>query len=129
MSLFNRFRKKKHIKNQMSVLEKKMWDIEFLIEKTKAQREDFRNEYDRISELVDAATRRLEEEEKKEDKDKTIIDNLNKYKERYIPDLEQLKVQMEAIDSQIEGGQNSFKETIEGYRTVIKMLKEWSKKI
>jgi len=131
MNLRTKLRKIYHIRQRIAVSEKKMWDLEFLKNKMRAQREGFRQEYDRINELVDAATRRLDEEKQKKDKDQTIIDNLTKYKEKHQPDIEQLKMQIEGIDGQIEGadGKQGMDDVIDGYKTIIDLLKEWKKQV
>lgn len=119
---------KQHIDEKILVTQKKIWDLEFLREKMSAMREGFRIEYDRLSEQVDAATRRLAEENGKEDPDATIRANLTNLVDRYAPDIEQLKKQMEGIDNQVRG-QEGIEENIDGLHTVIGMLKEHRTKI
>ena len=126
MFTFNKH--KRHIQGKIEVTQKKIWDLEFLKEKLKAMREGFRQEYDRLQEQVDAATLRLEVENKKEDADKTIVENLTKFKERIDPDIGQLKTQMAAVESQIEGD-NGVNQSIDGLRTVLGMLVEYKKTI
>lgn len=121
-------KKRKHLKGKIEIVKKKIWDLEFLLEKYKAMREGFRTEYDRIREQVDASQTRLAEELKKEDPDKTIKTNLEEMIKRFEPDMEQLKKQIDEIDGQIEsdGGVLS---TIESYRTVIDLMNGYIKKI
>lgn len=54
-----RWRKKRHCKRKMRVIEMKIWDLEFLKEKLLNMREGFRVEYDLIKEKVDASQRRM----------------------------------------------------------------------
>lgn len=126
--MFFKSTKQKHFDSKIIVTDKKIWDLEFLREKMKAMREGFRQEYDRLSEQTDAATRRLAVENTKEDGDATIKANLQGLIDRYAPDIEQLKKQMEGIDSQVESpeGVNS---SIEGLKTVRGLLIEYRKQI
>lgn len=120
--------RKKHFKNKIEVTLKKSFDVEFLIDQYKLTREGFRTEYDRLKELEDAANVRIAAEKEKEDPDKTIIEQLEKLKERYAPDMAALKKQMETIDTQIEGpapaGRQSLNETLDNLRTVVGLLRE-----
>ncbi len=122
-----RRRKIAHYKKNISSVEKRIWDIEFILAKMKAQREGVRQEYDRIGEMLDAATRRMMDEQDKpaKEQDKGIIENLKKYKERFEPDLAQLKIQMDALDSEMEGTheKEGIRGSIDGQRTIIEMLK------
>ena len=45
--------KKQHYKNKLEVTQKKIWDMEFLLEQYKLMKEGFRVEYDKISEMLD----------------------------------------------------------------------------
>lgn len=123
-----RLRKRRHVQRKIRMSEQKMWDLEFLRDKLKAMKEGFRMERDRLMEMVDASNLRLEAENKKEDPDKTIKDNLERLKEKYEPDIKQLETQMDAIEGQITGAQG-VEEGIDGYRTVIGLLKEHKEKI
>jgi len=118
---------KRHYSNKIQIIKKKILDVEFLVEEYKMTREGFRTEYDRMKEMQDACVVRTEEENKKEDKDKDVIAQLKKLKEKYDPDILKLQKQMETIDLQIDGplpnGQQCLKETMEGLRTVIDLLK------
>ena len=118
---------KRHYNNKIQIIRKKILDVEFLVDEYKMTREGFRTEYDRIKEMQDACVVRIEEENKKEDKDKDVIAQLTKLKEKYDPDILKLQKQMETIDLQIDGplpnGQQCLKETMEGLRTVIDLLK------
>lgn len=127
MGLF-RTARQKHLDEKTLVTQKKIWDLEFLLEKMGAMREGFRVEFDRLQEQVDAANLRLDEENKKEDPDATIRKNLTNLIERYTPDIEQLKKQIEGVDSQIHGP-DGIEENIEGLHTVIGMLREHRKKV
>jgi phosphoribosylformimino-5-aminoimidazole carboxamide ribonucleotide (ProFAR) isomerase len=84
-------------------------------------------EYDRLNDQVDAATRRLADEKKKEDPDKTICTNLEGLITKHGADIEQLKKQMDGYDSQIEDA-GGITETIEGLKMLKEMLKEFYKK-
>jgi len=118
---------KRHYSNKIQIIKKKILDVEFLVDEYKMTREGFRTEYDRMKEMQDACVVRTEEENKKEDKDKDVIAQLKKLKEKYDPDILKLQKQMETIDLQIDGplpnGQQCLKETMEGLRTVIDLLK------
>lgn len=124
-------RKKRYLKRKIKMSENSMWDIEFLRKKMQAMREGFRQEYDRLREMTVAAEQRLEAENKKEDPDKTIVTNLQNLIDKYKPDIEQLKTQMQAVDSQIQGtaDETGLDGNVEGYRTVINLLKEDLKKV
>src|SRR3990167_10216726 len=94
---------KQHYSNKIQIIKKKILDVEFLVEEYKMTREGFRTEYDRMKEMQDACVVRTEEENKKEDKDKDVIAQLKKLKEKYDPDILKLQKQMETIDLQIDG--------------------------
>tara|TARA_Y100001949_G_scaffold171282_1_gene173511 strand:+ start:838 stop:1221 length:384 start_codon:yes stop_codon:yes gene_type:complete len=121
--ILERFKKRKHYKRKIRVMYQKRWDLEFLKEKLKAMREGFRVEYDRIKEIIDAASVRLEEEKKKDKSDQKIVDSLTNLKKKQEPDIAQLKKQIEGIDGQIEGPEG-VNEKIESYRTVAALLKK-----
>src|SRR3990167_6583881 len=118
---------KRHYNNKIQIIRKKILDVGFLVDEYKMTREGFRTEYDRIKEMQDACVVRIEGENKKEDKDKDVIAQLTKLKEKYDPDILKLQKQMETIDLQIDGplpnGQQCLKETLDGLRTVIELLK------
>lgn len=131
--------KKKHFKKARHASYRKIWDLEFVKNQLKMMRENWRAEYDRTQEQVDAATLRLSEEQKKEDPDKTIIENLTKALEKWKPDIEELKKRMDGCEKQIEGYDNSeghnegINDTIEGHRANIKLIEVhlknlWAKK-
>lgn len=128
--MFKNYAQKKHFKSKIKSTQKKIWDIEFLKSQYKMTREGFRTEYDRLKELEDAADTRIAQEKEKEDPDKTIIEQLEKLKERYAPDMLQLKKQMSQMDLIIEGPapegsqQRPINESIDGLRTVISLLKD-----
>lgn len=128
-------KKKQHFKKKLEGVQRRIWDVEFLRSEYKATREGFRTEYDRLKELQDAANVRIAAEKEKEDPDKTIIEQLTKLKERYDPDMEQLKKQMDNMDLLIEGPapagspQQPINTTLDGLRSVMVRLKEVIKKI
>ncbi len=127
-------RKQKHFEEAIHNLEKKMWDTEFMVTKRREEREGYRTEYDRVNELLDAATQRLAVEKQKEDPDKTIVDTLEAKSKGATQDVEQLKTKMKQIDNEIEGyefvdqdqpvRQQGLIETIDGYRTLIELVKK-----
>jgi phenylalanyl-tRNA synthetase alpha subunit len=127
--------KKQHFKKKLEGVQKRIWDVEFLRSEYKATREGFRSEYDRLKELQDAANVRIASEKEKEDPDKTIIEQLTKLKERYDPDMDQLKKQMDNMDLLIEGPapqgspQQPINTTLDGLRSVMVRLSEVIKKI
>lgn len=126
----NRFSIKRHYKDKILVTQKKRADVEFLKHQYKLMREGFRVEYDRLREQEDACNVRIDQEKAKEDQDKTIIEQLEKLKEKYKPDLEGLKRQMTDMDLMIEGPvkpeqqPRPVNEVIENLRSVEGMLKE-----
>ena len=128
-------KKKQHFKKKLEGVQKRIWDIEFLRSEYKATREGFRVEYDRLKELQDAANVRIASEKEKEDPDKTIIEQLEKLKERYDPDMQQLKKQMDNMDLLIEGPapegspQQPLNTTIDGLRSVMVRLKDFIKHV
>lgn len=131
------WRKKWHVQQKIEITQKKQWDLEFLKEKMKAMKEGFRMQYDRLKEELDAATLRTNvEKEKGESADKQIIANLANMITHHEKDIGQLKTQMDAVDSQIEGQMNEetgqlvgVDPQIDGFRTVVGMLKEYKKKL
>ena len=128
--MFKNREQKKHFKSKITNTQKKIWDIIFLRDQYKLTREGFRAEYDRLKELEDAANVRIEAENVKPDPDKTIIEQLSKLKERYEPDMLQLKKQMSQMDLIIEGPapegsqQRPINEQIDGLKQVIQLLKD-----
>lgn len=145
MEIINRYRyifpvnwqKKWHVQDKIEVTQKKMWDLEFLKEKMKAMKEGFRMQYDRLKEESDAALLRTNvEKEKQEKADKKIISNLDNLVSHHGKDIGQLKQQMDGIDSQINGELNEetgqmvgIDPSIDGFRTVVSLLKEYKKKL
>ena len=126
----HRFNKKWHFRNKLYSVYRRIADTEFLREEYKATREGFRREYDRLNELIDAANVRTKAEKEKEDPDKTIIEQLDKLKKRYEPDVDQLKKQMDNIDLLIEGPvpegspQQPVNAVLDNLRSVVVRLKE-----
>ncbi len=57
--IFPRRAKRNHLRGKIVIIQKKIWDLEFLRGKLKAMREGFRVEYDALKERLDAASRRL----------------------------------------------------------------------
>ena len=128
-------KKKQHFNKKLEGVQRRIWDIEFLRSEYKETREGFRVEYDRLKELVDAANVRIAAEKEKEDQDKTIIEQLEKLKERYDPDMIQLKKQMDMMDVLIDGPvpegsqQQPLNTTIAGLRSVMVRLKDLINKL
>ena len=127
--------KKKHFKRKLESVFKKIWDVEFLVGEYKKTREGFRMEYDRLREMIDAFNTRIKLEKEKEDKDKTIIEQMEKAIERYAPDMDQLKKQMAQMDLLIEGpapveqANRPLNETLDNFRGVVATLKEIIRKL
>jgi len=164
----------------MSVIQRKIWDAEFLREKMGAMREGFRREYDRINELRDAEMRKMykikykffycatkdevkienlpippddveslpnEPRDTKEfrfyktplEHDKDLVKNIKKQISNLDEDIKQLKSQMDAIDTQVKGGEvqtsqgtqytDGIDEKIESYRTVRTLLKDYIRRL
>ncbi len=127
--------KKKHFKKARTASYRKIWDLEFVKTQLKVMREEWRNQYDRLQEQIDAATLRLADEKKKVDPDKTICDNLRNLLDKYAPDIKELKSRMEGCDRQIvgyddaEGHHEGINDTIDGHRANIKLIEEHLKNL
>jgi hypothetical protein len=128
-----KFTKKRHFKNKLEVTQRKILDVEFLLDNYKQMREGFRTEYDRIKEELDGVEtyefliKKLGVEEAKEvmkdaeksyklrdemkdEKDKELNkeeeDILTNLKNNIVGkknDMEILKKQMKDVDVMIEG--------------------------
>lgn len=127
--------KKQHFKNKLQEVSRMLYDAEYLKDEYKHIREGARAEYDRLRELQDAANVRISSEKQKEDPDKTIIEQMERLKERYAPDMEQFKQQMTQMDLLIEGPapveqkNKPINETLDNLRAVIANLKKIIKKL
>lgn len=151
--IFERFRKKRHIKKKIKISYMKLWDLEFFVQKMKAMREGFRMEYNHLKETDDAA-KEYQKLLQKYDKDyaseimkqrpdtireilekpnnpkyerenKAIIDTLQEQIKTRITDITQLEKQIESADEQIKQSQDGVK----SYRTLIEMLYEYRRKV
>ena len=93
----------------------------FIRERLKDMREDIRRQYDKINEELDAIKIARERNEKLEDPDKTIRENLDKAEESKKKDIEQLKLQIDQLDKQINepGG---VEDTIVSYRAILPLI-------
>lgn len=133
MFRFLKSEKRKYFEYRLKVIIRKRWDFEFQKEKMKLVREDMRQQYDRLNEQNQMAIRRLEEEKAKEagQSDEKVKENLTRLVEKYTPDLEYLKKQMDAIDNEVDGENNaqSITQQIEGLRTVEGMLKSYYRRV
>lgn len=123
--MFVTFRKKRHFNNKLKTITGAIWDLEFQRAKLKMVREGVRQQYDRLSENVVAAETRINEENTKKEPDTKVIENLKALMEKYQPDLEYLKKQMEALDNEIDGEHpKSSTQQIEGLRSLKEMLQQ-----
>lgn len=93
----------------------------FIREKLKETREEIRREYDKVSEDLDATKIALDLNQKKENPDKTIKENLEKAIENKNQDITQLKIQIDQLDKQITepGG---IEDTIASYRAILPLI-------
>lgn len=133
--IFFKNEKKNHFLGKVKLTKMKIWDLEFMVGQLKQLRDGWRQEYDRLQEQVDAATVRLADENKKEDPDKTIVGNLENLLTRYAPDIEQLKKNMDGIDRQIdgyddtEGHHEGMRDTIEAHRSNLLLISQFVKSL
>lgn len=123
-------KKKRHFKMRLAKVETDLIDLEFQREKLKMIREDMRGQYDQINEKSVLAGQKLDEEKKKTPSDETVVTNLTNLIERFKPDLEYLKKQMDGMDNELngEGNPDSLENKLQGYRTLKLMIKEHMKK-
>lgn len=127
-----RLTKKKHYQNKIEVTYKKIWDMEFLRNQHKMNREGIRVEYDRQKEAIDAvetyvdlikyygvekakelmkdaekAYQARHDDNKKEvtlaQEDKDMLESLEKEAKAKKEDLERMEKQMQSIDKMIDG--------------------------
>lgn len=124
---------KDYYKSRLNSIKGRILDAEYSIEQARGVREGRRTEYDRLKEMQDACQVRIDEENKKEDPDKTIIEQMTALKDKYNPDIEKLAQQMEILDKQIDGplqnDQQSMMETLDGLHAVVNELKAKIKKV
>ena len=123
-----RRRKMKHYKTSIENVYKKLWDMEFLKEKFKTTRESSRLEHDRMKETIDALLVREEKELKSDKRDPKVLDAIKVKKKQLYTDIEQVKQQMNALDSQIQAT-GGLDEKMEAQRTVITLLREHMKNL
>lgn len=102
---------------------RQIWRAEFFRESKQELREEIRREYDKASETLDAATQRLEAENKKEDPDKTIKESLEKSIETKEKDISQFKEQIDHIDTEIKG----YTEALESLRVTLPLVLKYIK--
>lgn len=118
------YSRKRHFKEKLETQVRKMWDMDFAKSKYKQVKEDMRMEYDRMSENIPAFEQRLKTlQERNEPTDADDIKNTEAILEARKKDVAQLKEQMDAMDLQIQQSDDN----IEGYRSIITMLKEFIK--
>jgi len=124
--LFERFRRRRHIRHRIRIGYENLWDLFFLREKLKMLREDIRVQYDRSKEQLVLTEKRLDEEKKKEKPDKGVIKNLEAAVEKHRPDVELMEKQLQGFDFEIDGAENpkSSTQKIEAVKSLIEMLKE-----
>ena len=123
-----RLRETIHLLEKRDVVRKKTADLAFMVTKQRGMREAMRKERDIMKENVNAAQTKLEEEQKKETTDGSVISNLTKYIERLTPDIQAMEGQMDAIDKQLEG-QGGMKDGMDSLRSVQDLLTQHMKGI
>ena len=99
----NKSAKRMYFIREYELAYRQIWKAEFFRESKKELREEIRREYDKAIEVLDASTRRLEEENKKEDPDKTMVENFQKIVEAKKKDISQFKEQIDHIDTEVKG--------------------------
>jgi chromosome segregation ATPase len=138
--MFKRLRskidKRKFYRAKIKDFTHKVYDREFLRNQMRKMRESFRIEHDRLAENLAAAKARLAMEGEKEDKDKTIVENLTRAIDTWTNEVAKTEQRMKEMDEQIDG---AFSEEagrviginpgIDELRTTIEMLREEIKKI
>ena len=104
--------------------------FEIVKEGKKDVREGIRQEYDRIKELVDAANVRLKTENSKneQNRDKTVIDNLTKMKDKYSIDMGEMEKQIKELDKELDDVDKTLNVRIEAGRAYINLVKKLLKK-
>lgn len=121
--------KKRHFKSRMEQTTRSVWDMEFRRAQLKEMREDIRHQYDRTNENVQGAQARLETEKSKpkDQRDVKLMEQLENTVEKYGPDLEHLKTQLEGLSNEIENQDNpeSLTQKIEALRTVNEMMERY----
>lgn len=128
--------KKSHFKNKLNITKMKIWDLEFGVNKARAERESVRKEYDMLKARLDTV--------------KTMIDNFPKDRDegdkakleddatRLKSQIEQKETDMKYIDAMIDGAKPSAENhegtigmipQIESLKGVEMELKDWLKNI
>ena len=103
---------------------RQIWRAEFFRESKQELREEIRREYDKATETTDAAKQRLDAENQKEDKDKTILDSLQKTIDVKAKEISQFKEQIDHIDAEIRG----YTEALESLRVTLPLVEKYIKK-
>lgn len=103
---------------------RQIWRAEFFRESKQELREDIRREYDKATETLDASIQRLDMENKKEDKDKTIVDSLTKAIDTKKTEISQFKEQIDHIDTEIKG----YTEALDSLRVTLPLVEKYIKK-
>lgn len=143
MNILDRWYKKRHYKNKYLTNKKKAWDLEFLREQMREEREVYRQEYDRLSETMSGLEVRMQ---KLNDLNETIGEGMDreeeikKAKEAMQTTLDRragLIRFMDTIDKQIEGvdepgddgvtivHKKGLTETIDDYQSLNGLLKNY----
>ena len=103
---------------------RQIWRAEFFREMKQELREEIRREYDKATETLDAVQQRIEVEKKKEDSDKTILEQLEKSVEAKKKDISQFKEQIDHIDTEVSG----YTEALESLRVTLPLVEKYIKK-
>ena len=103
---------------------RQIWRAEFFREQKKELREEIRREYDKINETQHAIQARLDQENKKDPVDGTLVENLIKQKAQKAQDISQFKEQIDHIDQEIKG----YTEALESLRVTLPLVEKYIKK-
>lgn len=134
--MFDRLRKKSYFKSRIEEVDRAIWNLEFSRAKLKMIREGVRQQYDRLNEMRVGAEQALEAEKKSEAPDSKKVEHFTKLVEKYSPDVEYMKKQMEGLENAIsteatdeKGNPVGLNKRIEAARTMKEMLSEYRKEL
>ena len=98
-----------------------LWKAEFFRDQKEELTEEIRREYDKANETLLAAEGRLDEENKKEDKDRIIKESLEKTIETKKLEIKQFKEQIDHIEAEVKG----YNEAIDSIRTAFPLFNKY----
>ena len=107
---------------EYEVMSRRILQGVFVREKIKEMREEIRREYDKANEDLDATKLALENLNKQPTPDPKVKELLEKREKDKKKDIEQFKVQIDALDKQLtESG--GLEDLVDGYRAVKPLIK------